>query len=56
MHNLNNPLTKRIDEAVEKGRKNEMWRSEYLKERRILLDEREEGREEGREDLLITIN
>ena len=44
----NSPLTKRIDEAVIKGRKNEMWRSEYLKERQILMDEREEGREEER--------
>ena len=46
----NNPLTKRIDEAVVKGRKNEMWRSEYIKERQILMEEREEGREEGREE------
>ncbi len=46
----NNPLTKRIDEAVVKGRMNEMWRSEYIKERQILMEEREEGREEGREE------
>ena len=45
---VTNSLTKRIEEAVEKGRKNKMLRSEYLKERQILMDEREEGREEGR--------
>ena len=45
---VTNSLTKRIEEAVEKGRKNKVLRSEYLKERQILMDEREEGREEGR--------
>ena len=41
-------LTRRIDTAVEKGRKNEMWRSEYMKEMTIIMDAREEGREEER--------
>ena len=40
---VTNSLTKRIEEAVEKGRKNKVLRSEYLKERQILMDEREEG-------------
>ena len=43
-----NDLTKKINDAVERGRKNEMWRSDYIKERVILHDEREEGREEER--------
>lgn len=43
-----NDLTKRIDEAVEKGRKNEMWRSQYMKERSALQEAREEAREEER--------
>ena len=43
-----NDLTKRIDEAVEQGRKNEMWRSQYMKERSALQEAREEAREEER--------
>lgn len=43
-------LTKRIDAAVKKGRKNEMWRSQYIKEQNILRDAREDGKEEGREE------
>ena len=43
-----NDLTRKINDAVERGRKNEMWRSDYIKERVILHDEREEGREEER--------
>ena len=50
-------LTKKIDDAVVKGRKNEIWRSQYMKERIILQDVKEEGIEEGlskgREDTLI---
>lgn len=40
-------LTKKIDEAVVKGRKNEMWRSQYMKERVLLQDAKEEGKEEA---------
>ena len=47
---VSNPLTKRIEEAVEKGRKNKMLRSEYMKERQYVMNIREEGREEGREE------
>ena len=47
---VNNSLTKRIEEAVEKGRKNQMLRSEYMKERQLLMEVKEEGREEGREE------
>ena len=43
-------LAKRIDAAVGKARKNEVWRAEYMKERIILSEAREEGREEGREE------
>ncbi|MBP5384504.1 MAG: Rpn family recombination-promoting nuclease/putative transposase, partial [Lachnospiraceae bacterium] len=42
-------LTRKIETAVEKGRKNEIWRSQYMKEMTIIMDAREEGREEGRE-------
>ena len=41
-------LTRRIDEAVIKARKNEVWRSEYMKELLHDDDIREEGREAGR--------
>ena len=40
-------LTRKIETAVEKGRKNEIWRSQYMKEMTIIMDAREEGREEG---------
>jgi hypothetical protein len=41
-------LSRRIDEAVRRARKNEEWRSEYMKELLHDDDVREEGREEGR--------
>ena len=41
-------LSQRIDEAVRMARKNEEWRSEYMKELLHDDDVREEGREEGR--------
>lgn len=41
-------LTQRIEEAVGKARKNEMWRSEYMKELLHDDDVKEEGRAEGR--------
>ena len=43
-------LTERIDEAVRRARKNEEWRSEYMKELLHDDDVREEGRLEGREE------
>ena len=42
-------LNQRIDEAVCIARKNEEWRSEYMKELLHDDDVREEGRAEGRE-------
>ena len=45
--NPGSELTKRIDEAVVKSRKNSVWRSQYMKERIILQDARVEGFEEG---------
>ena len=45
--NAGNELTKKIDNAVTKARNNEQWRLEYLRERVLLGEEREEGREEG---------
>lgn len=41
-------MTQKINDAVNKARKNEKWRSEFMKERIILQDARAEGREEGR--------
>ena len=43
-------LSQRIDEAVCMARKNEEWRSEYMKELLHDDDVREEGRAEGREE------
>ncbi len=41
-------LSKRIEAAVEKGRRNELWRTEFMKEWALLLDAKEEGRAEER--------
>ena len=43
-------LTRKIEEAVGRVRKNEEWRSEYMKELLHDDDVREEGRAEGREE------
>ena len=43
-------LSQRIDEAVCRARKNEEWRSEYMKELLHDDDVREEGRAVGREE------
>ena len=43
-------LTKRIDSTVKEVRKREEWRSEYMKEMVLLMDAKEEGREEEREN------
>ncbi len=45
--NAGSELTKRIDEAVVRSRKNSIWRSQYMKEKIVLQDAREEGIEEG---------
>lgn len=45
--NVTDDLTARIDDAVKRARKNEKWRSEYVKELVHDEDIREEGREEG---------
>ena len=42
-------LTRKIEEAVGRARRNETWRSEYMKELLHDDDIREEGRAEGRE-------
>ena len=44
--NAGDELTKRIDEAVAKGRTNAVWRTQYMKEWVLLMDARDEGREE----------
>ncbi len=43
-------LTEKLQKAVEIGRRNEKWRSEYMKELLYEMDIREEGRVEGREE------
>ena len=49
-----NKLTEDLDRAVEEVRRNEKWRLEYMKERFIYIEAREDGRldglEEGREE------
>lgn len=47
---------RRIDEAVRRARKNEEWRSEYMKELLHDDDVREEGRAEGESQLVKLIN
>ncbi len=47
---VSDDLTKRIDTAVKEIRKREEWRSEYMKEMVLLMDAKEEGREEEREN------
>ena len=49
-------LSRRIDEAVRMARKNEEWRSEYMKELLHDDDVREEGRAEGESQLVKLIN
>ena len=43
-------LTKEIDEAVLKGRRNETWRTQYMREWAAIWDAKAEGREEGKEE------
>ena len=43
-------LTKELDEAVEEARRNEKWRLEYMKERVIFMEAREDGRRDGLEE------
>lgn len=54
---ITNTLTKELDEAVEEARRNEKWRLEYMKERVIYMEAREDGRldglEEGRAQTLV---
>ncbi len=40
-------LTQKIEQAVEKGRKNALWRTQYMKEWTVIQDARDEGIEEG---------
>lgn len=49
-------LSRRIDEAVCRARKNEEWRSEYMKELLHDDDVRAEGRAEGESQLVNLIN
>jgi len=48
-------LTQRINDAVEKGRKNWNWRSQYMREFERLLDAREEGREEKEFEIITNM-
>ena len=42
-------LTKRLNDAVDVGRRNEKWRTQYMKEWVLLQDAKDEGIEEGYE-------
>jgi len=46
-HIVTNKLTARIESAVKEARLNEKWRSQYMKEKLIFMDYKEEGRAEG---------
>lgn len=46
----NSALTKDIEEAVKKARRNESWRDRYMREWNALHDARDDAREEGREE------
>ena len=48
-------LTRKIEEAVGRARRNEEWRSEYMKELLHDDDVREEGRAEGRKATAINL-
>ena len=48
-------LTRKIEEAVGRARRNEEWRSEYMKELLHDDDVREEGRVEGRKATAINL-
>ena len=45
--NVGNRLTERLESAVDQGRKNAVWRSQYMKERVIIQDAMDEGIELG---------
>ncbi|MCR4741102.1 MAG: hypothetical protein K5886_12695 [Lachnospiraceae bacterium] len=45
-------LTEKIEQAVKKGRKDEAWRTEFMKEKTIIQDAKDEGREEGIKQLI----
>lgn len=47
---VGNELTRKLDEAVEEVRRNEKWRLEYMKERFIFMEAREDGRRDGLEE------
>ena len=44
-------LTRKIDRAVDKSRKNTIWRTQYMKEWVVIQD----AKDEGREELLISL-
>ena len=44
---VGNELTERLESAVKKGRKNAVWRSQYMKERVIIQDAMDEGMAQG---------
>ncbi len=43
-------FTKKLDKAVKKVKTHKEWRSDYMKLSLVLMEEREEGKEEGREE------
>ena len=51
--NASDELTEKLNSAVAKAHKNEIWRTQYMKEWVVIQDARDEGREEGREETII---
>ena len=48
-------LTRKIQAAVDKGRKNEIWRTQYMKEWVIVQDAKAEGRDEEKRELITSM-
>ena len=44
---VDSTLTRKIEQAVDKGRKNALWRTQYMKEWVVIHDAREDGFEDG---------
>lgn len=49
---IGDELTERLNTAVTKARRNEVWRAEYMKEWVIIQDAKEEGYEEAQNDAI----
>ena len=48
--NASDELTEKLNSAVAKAYKNEIWRTQYMKEWVVIQDARDEGYEDGRKE------